>query len=247
LDTAGEVGTVFLWISKISSYIFIAMAAMMTLWMLAQGVNYNVGFFKLVRNSFLMAIATLPQTIFFGALALLPFALLLLDTGFFLMLAIMAVILIAFSYAFLVWLDFAQWVFDRYINPKIKGAKVGRGLYSKSSGESMEDGELSEEELQYRRELVAAGRSRLVAHPIKPIDDGLEVYELPQSFTRGDLQKLRESKDIIAEDTAAYAEEHKDDDRYVQYNREFDAMEQSLQQADEDSEKKKKKLKILRK
>ena len=130
--------------------------------------------------------------------------------------------------------------------PKIKGAKVSRGLYSKESGESLTEGELTEEELQYRKELVAAGRSKLIAHPIKPIDDGLEVYELPQSFTREDLKRLRESKDVIAEDTKAYAEEHKNDERYVKYNEEFDAMEKALQEPSED-EKKKKQLRILRK
>ncbi|MBO4939455.1 MAG: hypothetical protein J6D30_00295 [Clostridia bacterium] len=241
-----KVGVILLWISKIASYTFIFMAAIMTLWMLAQGVNYELRFLTMLRNSLLVGVATIPQTLFFGGIAILPFALFFLEGTFFTMLAVMGLIFISFSFALLVWLNFAQWVFDRYINPKIKGAKVSRGLYSKESGESLTEGELTEEELQYRKELVAAGRSKLIAHPIKPIDDGLEVYELPQSFTREDLKRLRESKDVIAEDTKAYAEEHKNDERYVKYNEEFDAMEKALQEPSED-EKKKKQLRILRK
>jgi hypothetical protein len=78
--------------------------------------------------------------------------------------------------------------------------------------------------------ILAHGKSRLVARPIKPIDDSLQVYELPQAFTREDLKKLRESKQNIAEDSEAYAEEHKNDLRYVEYNRQFDERERALQE-----------------
>ena len=38
------------------------------------------------------------------------------------------------------------------------------------------------------------GRSQLTRRPIKPItDDELQLMELPQSFSRKDLQKLQES------------------------------------------------------
>ena len=56
------------------------------------------------------------------------------------------------------------------------------------------------------------------------------MYELPKSFTRDDLKKLRESKQQIAEDSEAYAEEHKNDLRYVEYNRQFDEREKALQE-----------------
>ena len=65
-------------------------------------------------------------------------------------------------------------------------------------------------------------KSDLSSRPIKPITDDLKVYELPDSFSREDLKKLRESKEIIAEDTQKYAEEHKNDEKYVTYNAQFD-------------------------
>ena len=236
---------VVLTIASIVSYVFLALAFCMSFWMIALGVNYKMGFITLIRNSFLMTIGLLPQTVFFGALALLPYLLfLIVGQGFFLMAAIMILLLFAFSYTLLVWLDFGQWAFDKYINPKISGAKVGRGIYDKNA--LSEDGENSEAALEYNRVILAAGRSQLSARPIKPIDDELRVYDLPPSYSREDLKKLRESKEAIVADTEAYVEEHKDDERYVEYNRQFDEREKALQEAEEGKKHRKRKTpKIL--
>ena len=234
---------VMLQISSTVSYMFIILTAMMSLWMIALGVNYNMGFFALLKNSFLMTIGTLPQTVFFGVIALLPFLLFLLGGSFFTMIAIMLIILFGLAYLLLVWLDFAQWVFDKYINPKLEGAKVGRGIFNKDGSAPITEAD-SAAAVEYQRMLLSHGRSRLVARPIKPIDDSMQVYELPQAFTREDLKKLRESKQNIAEDTEAYAEEHKNDLRYVEYNRQFDERERALREEEEKKGKKRgKKLK----
>ena len=120
-----------------------------------------------------------------------------------------------------------------------KGAKVGRGIYNKDGTSALEGGE-SEAALQYKRAILAAGKSKLVSRPIKPIDDSLQVYELPQSFTREDLQRLRESKQNIAEDTEAYEQEHKNDKRYVDYNKQFEEREKALQEETDKKGRKKK-------
>ena len=120
------------------SGIVIALAAMMSLWMIALGVNYKQGVWTLIKNSFLMTIGMLPQSLFFGVLALLPFGLFLIGGGIFTLIAGMLLILFAFAYALLVWLDFAQWAFDKFINPNIKGAKVGRGIYNKDGTSALE-------------------------------------------------------------------------------------------------------------
>ncbi|MBE7084891.1 MAG: hypothetical protein E7368_02415 [Clostridiales bacterium] len=231
---------VWMMISKVTSYIVIILAGLMSIWMIALGVNYKMSFFLLLRNSFLMTVGTFPQTIFFVALASIPF-LLLLFGGFFTVLGVMLMLLFGFSYALLVWLDFAQWLFDKYINPRITGAKVGRGIYNKD-GTSALTGDDSQASIEYEKSLLAYGRSRLIARPIKPIDDGMEVYDLPTSFTRDDLKKLRESKQTIVEDTEAYALEHKDEARYVEYNKQFDEREKALQdELDKNGKKKKRK------
>ncbi len=223
---------VMLKISQITSYILLILCAMMSFWMIALGVNYKMNFFTMIRNSFLLSVGTLPQTAFFGLLALLPFVLLLIGWSFLTVVSVIMLILFGVSYALLVWLDFAKWVFDKFINPKIAGAKVGRGVYNKD-GTSMLSGDDSAAAIEYERQLLSHGRSRLVARPIKPIDDSLQVYDLPTSFTREDLKRLRESKQNIVEDTEAYAEEHKNDLRYVEYNRIFDEREKALQAEDE--------------
>ncbi len=234
---------VMLVISQVMSYVLIALALMMSFWMIALGVNYKMSFFILFKNSFLMTIGTLPQTIFFIALALIPVLLFLIGWTLLTVVAVILFILFGISYALLVWLDFAQWVFDKYINPKIEGAKVGRGVYNKD-GSSALTGDDSAASVEYQRALLAHGRSRLVARPIKPIDDSLQVYDLPASFTREDLKRLKESKQSIAEDTEAYAEEHKNDLRYVEYNRQFDEREKALAEEDEKKGKKKRPKKL---
>ena len=232
----GKWQKIWMHVSRATSYLLIVFSAMLTLWMIALGVNYKFKFFQMLKNACLMTIGTLPQTIFFGAIALLPFALFLINSSFMMVIAIFVGLLFGFSFALLVWLDFAQWVFDRYINPKISGAKVGRGIYNKD-GTSTLTGDDSQASIEYQRAILAHGKSRLVARPIKPIDDSLQVYELPQSFSREDLKRLRESKQNIIEDSELYAEEHKNDLRYVEYNKQFEERERALQ---EDTEKKKK-------
>lgn len=244
---AGEMSKwqrVFMRISQGTSYVLIVLAAMMTLWMISLGVNYKMKFFVMLKNSFLMTIGTLPQTIFFGVLALLPFAIMLIPVQLFLIIGVVLVLIFGLSYALLVWLDFSQWVFDKYINPKIEGAKVGRGIFNKD-GSSPLTGNDSAASIEYQRTILAHGKSRLVARPIKPIDDSLQVYELPQSFSREDLKRLRESKQNIVEDSEAYAEEHKNDLRYVEYNRQFEERERALQEEDGKKRKKLKPPKML--
>ena len=94
--------------------------------------------------------------------------------------------------------------------------------------------------MEYKRALLAAGKSKLVSRPITPIDDSLQVYELPSAFTREDLQKLRDSKQNITEDTVAYEEEHKNDLKYVEYNKQFEEREKALQEETDKKGRKKK-------
>ena len=87
--------------------------------------------------------------------------------------------------------------------------------------------------------IVAQGKSKLVCRPIKPIDDDLEIYQLPESFSREDLKKLRESKEAVVEDVRAFEEEHANDEQYVEYNRQFEERERAIREEDEGKGKKK--------
>ncbi len=231
--------------SKVVGYIFVAFMLPVCLWMLSLGISYKQGPWALLRNAVVMTVGTFPQTVFFAALALWPFFLALFGgVGFFGVVGILFLLLIGFSYASLVWLDYSQWAFDKYVNPNI-GVATGRGLYNKDKQGTNAPATVTEEQneamREYRRQMVAHGRSVLASRPIKPIDDGVEMYELPESFSREDLQKLRESKQAMEADVRQYEAEHRDDEQYVAYNREFDEIARAIGTEENGSGKKKKK------
>lgn len=230
--------------SKIIGYIFVALSVLICLWMISLGVNYKQGPWQLFRNAVVMTFGTFPQTVFFAALALWPIFLAIFTSGIFLVIALVLLIFLAFSYGMLVWMDYSQWAFDKFINPNL-GVATGRGLFDKNktgkSGEAKGEPAMDSAAMrEYKRQIVAMGKSKLVCRPIKPIDDDLEIYQLPESFSREDLQKLRESKQKVVDDVEAYAEEHKDDEQYVEYNRQFEEQERALKEETEDKKKKKK-------
>ncbi len=230
--------------SKVIGYIFVAFAVLICLWMISLGVNYKQGPWALFRNAVVMTVGTFPQTVFFAVVALWPFFLMLFSSGIILAIGIVLLILIAFSYAMLVWMDYSQWAFDKFINPNI-GVATGRGLFDKNKQKQGGVAAVSADESaamrEYKRQIVAQGKSKLVCRPIKPIDDDLEIYQLPESFSREDLRRLKESKDAVAEDVRAYEEEHKNDEQYVEYNRQFEERERAIRDEEAGVKKKKKK------
>lgn len=242
LVSMGSDGAGWLIASKVVGYIFVAFAVLLFFWMISLGISYKQGPWTLFRNAVVMTVGTFPQTVFFAALATWPIFLPLFTSGFFAVIGILILLFFGLSYMLLVWLDYSQWAFDKFVNPAI-GVATGRGLYNKDKpkeGAKPDAAQDSAAMREYRRLIVAQGKSKLVCRPIKPIDDDLEVYQLPDSFSREDLEKLRQSKEAIEEDTRAYEEEHKSDERYVEYNRQFEERERALREEDEDRKKKKK-------
>ncbi len=238
--------------AKVIGFIFLALFAMICLWMISLGVNYKQGPWALFRNAVIMTVGTFPQTLFFAALALWPFALAVFGGGFLLAIGVVLMFLFAFSYAMLLWMDYSQWAFDRFVNPKM-GVAVGKGIYSKDGSASAQKSAAavtateSAAMREYKRMIVAQGKSKLVSRPIKPLDDDMEVYQLPQSFSREDLRRLKESKQAIEEDVRVYEEEHKNEERYVEYNKQFEEREKALKAADGGKKKRPKPPKMLNK
>ena len=134
---------------------------------------------------------------------------------------IIAVLAFGLSFLLLVWTNFSQWAYDKFINDKVEGAQKNRGIYEKIK--ESDSGALK----QYRDQLAMATRSSLNSKPIKPItDDELKLAELPTSFNRGDLEKLRQSKEAIYEDHQKYVDEHKDDPEFMPTEEEKAYLEQ---------------------
>lgn len=221
-------------ISKIFSIITVIFFTVMTMHMITMSVTYELKFRALIRNSFLFTIGLLPQNAFFLLLGLIPFLLLMLG-GFFIPIGIIAVLLIGFSQVLLVWTDFCQWSYDKFINDKVPGAQKNRGIYEKVK-------ETNSEALKQYRKQVAMTRTSLNSRPIKPItDDELKIAELPTSFNRDDILRLNESKQAIYDDYEKYVEEHKNDAEF-QPTEEEKAAEQDKAEREKRIEKAKKEL-----
>ncbi len=195
--------------SKVMAYIVLAFVTIMTFHMITMVVTYKVKFHHMIKNAFLFTIGMLPQNVFFIAIALIPVALILLG-GFFTAIGYILLLLFGLSYCMLVWTDFCQWSYDKFINDKVEGAKKNRGIYEKAKDSD------AESLRKYREQLSLSESSTLGAKPIKPItDEELTLAELPESFRRSDIVKLNESRKVLYEDNEKYIEEHKNDPQFA--------------------------------
>lgn len=186
--------------AQVLTYIIMGIVSIMVLYMITLGVTYKLSFGKLIKNSFILTIGLIPTNVFFAFLAALPFLLFSLKVSMLMALAILLVFVWGFSIFMLIWTDYSNWVFDRFINDKVPGAKKNRGIYKPNATE--EDGEQ-----------IIFEKTKLNSS-IKPITDyDVELYELPESFSRKDLQKLEETKEAMRRDSDKYAEEHGNDDK----------------------------------
>ncbi len=196
---------------------FLIFYSIMTAHMITMSVTYKLSFPKLVRNSFLFTIGMLPHNIFFLAVGMIPFILLMLG-GIVFIIGLMLVLLFGFSLILLVWTDFCQWAYDRFVNDKVPGAQKNRGIYEKVK--ESDSGALK----KYREQIALTARSSLNSRPIKPItDDDITIAELPTSFNRSDIEKLNASKQAMYDDHARYVEEHINDPEFAQTEEEKDA------------------------
>ena len=106
-----------------------------------QMVTYNISYKGLIRNSVIMTLGRLPVTLGIKLLSLVPLAIcavvsLLTPYAQFALLAYAAYyIVVGFALSRFVQASCANATFDRYLNVKIEGAEVGRGLYNEEDDE----------------------------------------------------------------------------------------------------------------
>lgn len=221
-------------VSKIFSIVFIILISAMTMHMITMSVTYQLTLRALIKNSFLFTLGLLPQTAFFLLVGFIPFVLVMFG-GFLMPIGIIIILLIGFSLILLIWTDFCQWAYDKFINDKVPGAQKNRGIYEKIK-------ESNSEALKQYRMQVAMTRTSLNSRPIKPItDDELKIAELPSAFNRDDIVKLNESKQALYDDYAQYVEEHKNDPEFMPTEEEK-AAEQEAKEREKRIEKAKKEL-----
>lgn len=215
----GEGNRVLLWIAKGSMYVFLVFLTMMALYMCTMGVTYQLKFFQLVKNAFLLTIALLPTNLLFLALAAIPLFLVMIG-GIFSMIGYVLLAIFGFSLFLLIWTNYSHWVFDKFINDRVPGAEKNRGIYEKVNEND------SEAVKQYKMQVRELSKSTLTSRPIKPITDKeLHLEELPATFNRADLKKLAESKEAIVRDHEEYVEKHKRDEKFVKLEEELKKIE----------------------
>ena len=210
-------------VAKVFSYILLITYSVMTLHMITMSVTYDVKFRHLLKNSISFTIGLLPHNILFTALALIPFILLMLD-GILMVIGLFMLLIFGFSYFLLVWTNYCQWSYDNFINDKVSGAKKRKGMYEKIKKDNA--GALK----KYKEQLALTSRSQLNSKPIKPItDDELTIAELPTSFSRKDIEKLNESRQVIYDDHAKYVAEHINDEKFKMTDADKKAEEERLE------------------
>ena len=115
------------------------------MYMYPQMITYKLNFRGLVRNSFLMTLGRLPHTVGLKLLSLLPalilaFFMLFTSIGIYVLLVYaLYYLLLGFALSRFVGASFANGVFDKYINSKMEGVEVGRGLYTETDEDEDEE------------------------------------------------------------------------------------------------------------
>lgn len=196
-------------------------------WILAVGVSYKVKFKYLLKNSLVLLGATIFQTVFMLAFALIPVWFLLLGqaASFFSIIGYIIFIFFGFSFMVLCWMSYTQWVFDMFITPAVKTEEEARR--AKLTPQQLA-AEKAEEDKAAARELLAAGRSELVGRPMRPIEGGTEVVEIGVAFSRKDIARVAGDRQKIRAEVDEYVEEHKKDTKYVEYEKLFAEREKAL-------------------
>ena len=224
--------------AKVFMIIATVVVGVYMMWVYAVGVSYKVKLKYLLKNSFVLAVGTILQTVFMLAFALLPVWIMLIGISvpFFLVLGIIFFIFIGFSFIVLSWMAYAQWVFDSFITPAVASEK--EAARAKMTPKQLEAAK-QEDARAEARELLAAGKSELISRPIKPIDVAAEAAIMPARFTRADIAAAASARRAMEGEVSEYFEAHKNDKKYVEYNKLFAEREKALSSEDKKGKKKK--------
>lgn len=183
--------------------VFMIFATIMAMFAFTVTVNYKVKFRHLLRNSFILTLGLLPLNLFFLALTALPFLIITLFglASFLSQIMLFVILFVGFSLIPLVWTIYSHWVFDKFINDKVEGAVKNKGIYEKvaKDGKPVSKGKTPFKNPKKKK--------------IKPVtDEELQITELPVNFSRKDLERLAQEKELIKQDAEKWSKEHENDD-----------------------------------
>ncbi len=124
---------------------------LMLMYMYPMMVTYHLSYKDLLRNSALLSVARLPMNVVIRLAMCLPVIItlavgyLLLQYLFIILLIFgMYYILLGFSLSRFIGASYTNAMFDKFINPRIEGAKVNQGLYNEEDDEDEEEADEAE-------------------------------------------------------------------------------------------------------
>ncbi len=134
--------------------VFVAMAVLVFCLMMPliypMIIGYELSYRNILKNALLMSAASLPQMVLSRLLTAIPVLIFaagfLMGNGIMILAVILYYMLFGFSLARLIYASFANAVFDRFLNPRIKGAEVNAGLRPAAAKEEEPDEDLSGDE-----------------------------------------------------------------------------------------------------
>lgn len=110
------------------------MFLLMNLYAWPMMITYDLKFTQILRNSLVLAIGRLPQSVLFGLITLIP----LVISAFWLPFLFWYFI-IGYALAAFVNCSYTNAAFDRFFNTRIEGAEVGRGMQKPEQDDEWED------------------------------------------------------------------------------------------------------------
>lgn len=213
----------------ITAYVFSIIATVLAglylAWVFSVGVSYRVKLKYLIRNAFVLLLGTPIQTVFMAGFALIPVWLAMIFSGVFKFFVYAFIAFFGFSFILISWLAFSQWAFDMYITPAIKSEEE---LANAKKSEKELAAEKAEEERTLALQLLAAGKSELIARPIMPITNEDDIPCLGKTFTRAGVAGAAANRDKLNGKVLAYEKAHENDPVYVEYNKMFAEREKAL-------------------
>ena len=119
----------------------------MTIYIYPLMVTYKLSYKQLIRNAALLAIGRLPQSLLMRLLSLLPLAVAVAVVYFtgsleiVIFVTVLLYLLFFFAFNRFVYASYANGVFDKYINARIEGVQVNRGLSTEEDEDEDEEEE----------------------------------------------------------------------------------------------------------
>ena len=158
-----------------------------------QCVTYKLGFLSLIKNSFIFALAYLPQNLFFFGISAIPvlIVIFLSSNVIFAIMGWVIFLFIGLSNMVLIWTVFNHYVYDECINDHVKGAKKNRNMYVKTKEDEVK------EEIEYVRGRNTVYGMAYASKKLSSIDKGQTFTPLGATYNRNDLFKMKEEKEIM--------------------------------------------------